>query len=478
VLAHLGGDPTAFDDIVRWYYPALYGHARRNLGDDRLAEDAVQETFLRAYRALPAFAGEYQLGAWLHRIIANVCATEGVRRAKDFDAEQRWTALPSSEGVSPEDVFEQSEALTRVVSAIQQLPESYRDALLQRDVLDLEYAEMADRQGITEDNARARVSRARAALRRMVEGTVAVGALLRRGTRWAPRWAQHVTNSAGAMSDAVSVPARAGALTAVATTGVAVAAVAAVPFFGQSVAPPPPARPTVVVAGAGDGPAGGGTSAAAAAAGPAFKVVYAAPSTTSSTTSSTTTSTTSTTVAPSTSTTTVPAPPVVGVAVGQVTTTTAAAPAVLAALQSTGVATDSNGAPTEASAELAIAAHPSSGGSLDTTLALPATGAPVCSASLSGRFLWGGSYGISDKVVFSLAFTSSTPGPTGTVYIVVGTATVTGGPPSFDGAMAVSGTLTVPATGSTGALDLQFTQGSADPTAPCAAASATSTTAP
>src|SRR5260370_21402864 len=76
VLAHQEGDGDAFAALVRVTFPAMYRHAHRRLIDPRAAEDAVQESLLRAYRALPALRGEYQVAAWLHRIVANVCAHE------------------------------------------------------------------------------------------------------------------------------------------------------------------------------------------------------------------------------------------------------------------------------------------------------------------------------------------------------------------------------------------------------------------
>jgi DNA-directed RNA polymerase specialized sigma24 family protein len=80
VESYQAGDTDAFAELVGAHGPSLLGHAIRKLGDRAAAEDAVQETFVRAYRALPRFDGDYRLGPWLHRILANVCADEGNRR--------------------------------------------------------------------------------------------------------------------------------------------------------------------------------------------------------------------------------------------------------------------------------------------------------------------------------------------------------------------------------------------------------------
>ena len=73
VRAYQAGDERAFDTIVRTQYNALYAHAVRRLTDHAAAEDAVQDTLLRAYRALPNLDGDLALRAWLHRILTNVC---------------------------------------------------------------------------------------------------------------------------------------------------------------------------------------------------------------------------------------------------------------------------------------------------------------------------------------------------------------------------------------------------------------------
>ena len=73
VAAHRAGEKDAFDELVREHRMSLHNHARRKLNCDAGAEDAVQETFVRAYRALPNFNGQYRLGPWLPRIMSNVC---------------------------------------------------------------------------------------------------------------------------------------------------------------------------------------------------------------------------------------------------------------------------------------------------------------------------------------------------------------------------------------------------------------------
>ncbi len=166
VEAHQAGDERAFSEIARLAYPALHNHALRRLGDHHAAEDAVQETFVRAFRALPRFEGEFRLQAWLHRICANVCADEGNRRTKErlllaqVDGEELSTS-PGPHDSVPE--------VDRVRRALDALSPSYREALALRVFSDLPFADVADRIGTSEENARIRYGRARRALRRVLQ---------------------------------------------------------------------------------------------------------------------------------------------------------------------------------------------------------------------------------------------------------------------------------------------------------------------
>lgn len=168
VGSHSAGDPDAFPAIVKAHYPALLARARRRLGEAQAAEDAVQETLLRAYRGLPRFGGfgEFHLSAWLYRILENVCVDEAHRRQRRSAVLERLAGL-AEESEPPAEAFVHVPD-RQFTTALGQLSESYRAALIQREVEGLSYADMAVASGISEDNARARVSRARIALRRLM----------------------------------------------------------------------------------------------------------------------------------------------------------------------------------------------------------------------------------------------------------------------------------------------------------------------
>jgi RNA polymerase sigma-70 factor (ECF subfamily) len=187
VEAHNTGDDTAFEAIVHTYYEGLFAHALRRLQDPHAAEDAVQETLSRAYRALPRFSGDYQLRAWLHRILTNVCHDEGRRRQRDAQLVERVAAVPVEVTAVDDDLGQLDVPRREVIEALKSLPASYREAMVLRYVEEKTFHEVAEATGVTEGNARLRVHRGRAALRRALGATVAlvvwIVPLLRRGQK-------------------------------------------------------------------------------------------------------------------------------------------------------------------------------------------------------------------------------------------------------------------------------------------------------
>lgn len=182
VAAHRSGDPDAFAELVRDHYAPLLALARRRLGSEADAEDAVQDTLLRAYRGLHRFGmtGDWRLGAWLTRILVNVCHEAPKRRLPTVPLPERDDiAEPgfASARTDVADLVSDHVALAAVQRAIGTLPASQADAFLLRAVSDLPYEEVAGMLGITEDNARARVTRARSALRKRLEGSAAITGL-------------------------------------------------------------------------------------------------------------------------------------------------------------------------------------------------------------------------------------------------------------------------------------------------------------
>ncbi|HEX5401900.1 MAG TPA: RNA polymerase subunit sigma-70 [Pseudonocardiaceae bacterium] len=149
LAAALAGDQVAFGALTDRHRRALHVHCYRMLASFHEAEDAVQETFLRAWRNRDSFGGDLLFRAWLYRIATNVCLDQlrrGARRpvATDSFAEVAWlTPYPDRllDEVAPGDDQPDAVAVARetielaFLAALQALPPRQRAALIARDVL-------------------------------------------------------------------------------------------------------------------------------------------------------------------------------------------------------------------------------------------------------------------------------------------------------------------------------------------------------
>jgi RNA polymerase sigma-70 factor (ECF subfamily) len=185
-----GGNLGAFDEVVAEFREPLIRHALRRLHDVGAAEDAVQETFVRAYRSFDRLHEASRIGPWLHHILANVCIDEANRRQRDADKTERAIADPFLRRTNPgiEQQLGLDADMSPLSDAMGSLPEAYQEALMLRFVDELSYEEMAVAVDTTEQNVRARVSRARSAMRVALRGVAVfpallAGVMLRRGAR-------------------------------------------------------------------------------------------------------------------------------------------------------------------------------------------------------------------------------------------------------------------------------------------------------
>ena len=203
------GDRECFDDLVRQYRPGLLAYARRRTPNATAAEDAVQETFLRAYRSIGRLSDDSRLGPWLYRILGNVCIDDAHRRSREVNKVAKFSADPVLTQMNPsvETQLGLDDDTSELTRALADLPDGYREALTLRFVDELSYGEVAEASGLSEVNARARVSRARNAMRIALHGAAAVPmffyALLRRSDRTAHalgRIRSHAGNSATAQA--------------------------------------------------------------------------------------------------------------------------------------------------------------------------------------------------------------------------------------------------------------------------------------
>lgn len=148
----LGGEPDAFNLLVRRWERQIYGLTLRMLGRDEEAKDATQETFLSAYRNLSKFRGEAKFSSWIYRIALNICNTRLRSRSKvtvSLDEQREITGLEIAAEDDDLGVGIQQEQITRHVRrALQGLPAEMRQVIIMKEYEGLKFSEIADVLGI------------------------------------------------------------------------------------------------------------------------------------------------------------------------------------------------------------------------------------------------------------------------------------------------------------------------------------------
>jgi RNA polymerase sigma-70 factor (ECF subfamily) len=155
------GDAEAFGALVRAHQRRAYAVARAIVATHEDAEDAVQDGFLHAYRALSRFLPGQPFGAWLHRIVANA-ALDATRRRRVRDAD----SLSENLAARWHDPAESSDLRTRLHAGLAALTERQRAVIVLHDVQGFRHGEIGRMLNIPEGTARSDLFHARLALRR------------------------------------------------------------------------------------------------------------------------------------------------------------------------------------------------------------------------------------------------------------------------------------------------------------------------
>ena len=168
----LDGETAMFEIVMRRYNQRLYRVARVILRDDGEAEDVMQDAYVRAYEHLAQFAGRAKFSTWLTRIAVH----EALARQHRANRYQALEPTSEHEGdpmdrlaslaPNPEQQALRSEIRGLLEDAIEQLPDVYRTIFVLRDIEDMSTTDAAAILEITEENAKVRLHRARALLRK------------------------------------------------------------------------------------------------------------------------------------------------------------------------------------------------------------------------------------------------------------------------------------------------------------------------
>jgi RNA polymerase sigma factor (sigma-70 family) len=175
------GDARAFDAIGERYRPRLVRFAKRVLGgQDRVAEDVVQEALLRAYRALLRDDRPIDLRPWLYRLVRNCCLDELSRvRTDTVDLAVAGETVTGPVHQEPAVAAERRARLRELLGDLAVLPESQRHALVRRELDGVSHAQLAAELGLSEPAVRSLVHRARVGLTKLEVGRGTPCALVR-----------------------------------------------------------------------------------------------------------------------------------------------------------------------------------------------------------------------------------------------------------------------------------------------------------
>ncbi len=153
---------SKFEGVVKAYSAELYRYAYWLCRDRFTAEDVVQETFARAWQRWSGLRDDRAAKGWLYAILRNEHARLHERKQLAIDPDQELDTLMDNSGANAFDAFEMRDMLAA-------LPETYREALTLQVIGGFSCAEMATMIGITEGAVMTRLTRARQAIRRLID---------------------------------------------------------------------------------------------------------------------------------------------------------------------------------------------------------------------------------------------------------------------------------------------------------------------
>ena len=162
VEAAQSGDRFALDQLLRRHYDRVYAVCRRVVGSHRDADDACQEALIKITRSVPRFDGRSSFGTWAYRIATNAALDElRKRRRRPMPHDDDNPEVADLRGARNVELVEERLALDE---ALEQLSDDLRSAVVLRDVVDLDYQEIADTLDIPVGTVKSRIARGRAAL--------------------------------------------------------------------------------------------------------------------------------------------------------------------------------------------------------------------------------------------------------------------------------------------------------------------------
>jgi RNA polymerase sigma-70 factor (ECF subfamily) len=171
----LDGDEAAWEELVRQYSRQVYGLCYRFTGSGPAAQDLTQEVYLRVFRTLKTFrAAEGSFGTWLTRVTRNLLIDHYRRTRQERATDSIEEQLPMMEDSGPSASMRQDrmvagrEASEILQATLRKLSPDLREAVILRDLQEMEYREIAEALAIPEGTVKSRINRGRVELARLL----------------------------------------------------------------------------------------------------------------------------------------------------------------------------------------------------------------------------------------------------------------------------------------------------------------------
>lgn len=172
VHRHRLGDESAFDELYQEFKGLVYNLSYRQCGNHEVAQDLTQEVFLRIYKSLGKFRGKSSLKTWTYRVCINHCRSRLGRKSLPVSSltfDDGSVREIADEAPGPAENLLAVDAARRIESALPRLDETYREAVILRDLEELPYQEIAEILDVPIGTVRSRIARGRERLRLLLE---------------------------------------------------------------------------------------------------------------------------------------------------------------------------------------------------------------------------------------------------------------------------------------------------------------------
>jgi len=165
----LAGNKDAFSEIVTRYKRLIYSVAYKFTKDSNEVNDLAQEAFIKIYRSLPRYNNQYKFSTWSVKVATNICL-DYVRRKKLNSVSLEEIENVTGRNNTPEEYYLRKEKSQQVMSAIDKLPDMYREPIIMYHQKGMSYKEIAEALGKPMSIIKNRIFRARNTLRESLSG--------------------------------------------------------------------------------------------------------------------------------------------------------------------------------------------------------------------------------------------------------------------------------------------------------------------